>query len=65
MPRKIDHKHISFNTTFGISPGQLAKEINALPLTAHILTIDAVQRGYSAYVDITYYIQPHDIKTEH
>lgn len=65
MPRKIDHKHISFNTTFDISPDQLAKEINALPLTARILTIDDAQRGYSTYVDITYYIQPHDIKTEH
>lgn len=43
MPRKIDHKRISFNTAFGIRPGQLAKEINALPLTARILTIDAVR----------------------
>lgn len=65
MPRKIDHKHISFNTTFGISPDQLAKEINALPLTARILTIDVVQRGYSTHVDITYYTQPHVTKTEH
>ena len=62
MPRKIDHKRISFNTAFGISPDQLAKEINALPLTARILTIDAVQRGYSTHVDITYYTQPHDTK---
>lgn len=58
MPRKIDHKRISFNAAFGISPDQLAKEINSLPLTARILTIDAVQRGYSACVDITYYTQP-------
>lgn len=58
MPRKIDHKRISFNASFGISPEQLAKEINALPLTARVLTIDAVQRGYSTCVDITYYTQP-------
>lgn len=58
MPRKIDHKRISFNAAFGISPDQLAREINALPLTAWILTIDAVQRGYSTCVDITYYTQP-------
>jgi len=32
--------------------------INALPLTAWILTIDAVPRGYSTCVDITYYTQP-------
>ena len=44
MPRKIDHKRISFNTAFGIRPGQIAKEINALPLTARVLTIDAVQQ---------------------
>lgn len=55
MPRKIDHKRISFNAAFGISPTQLAREINALPLTARILTIDAVPRGYSTCVDITYY----------
>ena len=58
MPRKIAHKRIRFNASFGISPHQLAKEINALPLTARILTIDAVQRGYSTCVDITYYTQP-------
>lgn len=58
MPRKIDHKRISFNAAFGISPDQLAKEINALPLTARILTIDAVPRGYNVCVDITYYTQP-------
>lgn len=58
MPRKIDQKRVSFNAAFGISPEQLAKEINALPLTACILTIDAVQRGYSTCVDITYYTQP-------
>lgn len=58
MPRKIDTKRISFNAAFGISPDQLAREINALPLTARILTIDAVPRGYSTCVDITYYTQP-------
>lgn len=61
MPRKIDHKRISFNAAFGISPNQLANAINALPLTARILTIDTVQREYSTFVtrvDITYYTQP-------
>lgn len=61
MPRKIDHKRVSFNAAFGISPDQLAREINALPLTARILTIDTVQRGYRTCVtcvDITYYTQP-------
>lgn len=58
MPRKIETKRISFNAAFGISPDQLAREINALPLTARILTIDAVSRGYSTCVDITYYTQP-------
>lgn len=58
MPRKIDHKRVSFNAAFGISPGQLAREINALPLTARILTIDSISRGYSECVDITYYTQP-------
>ena len=58
MPRKIDHKRVSYNALFGISPAQLAKAINALPLTARILTIDAVPRGYSTCVDITYYTQP-------
>lgn len=58
MPRKIDHKRISFNAAFGISPNQLAREINALPLTARILTIDAVPRGYSTCVDVTYYTHP-------
>lgn len=57
MPRKIDHKRVSFNAAFGISPAQLAREINSLPLTARILTIDAVPRGYSTCVDITYYTQ--------
>ena len=55
MPRKIDTKRVSFNASFGISPGRLAKELANLPLTARILTIDAVQRGYSTCVDITYY----------
>jgi hypothetical protein len=58
MPRKIDHKRVSFNAAFGISPAQLANAINSLPLTARVLTIDAVQRGYSTCVDITYYTQP-------
>lgn len=57
MPRKIDHKRVSFNAAFGISPTQLAREINALPLTARILTIDSISRGYSTCVDITYYTQ--------
>lgn len=61
MPRKIDHKRVSFNAAFGISPEQLAEAINALPLTARILTIDTVQRGFSTCVTgvyITYYTQP-------
>lgn len=58
MPRKIDHKRISFNASFGISPEKLANAINSLPLTARILTIDAVPRGYSTCVGITYYTQP-------
>lgn len=58
MPRKIDRKRVSFNASFGISPGQLANAINSLPLTARILSIDAVPRGYSTCVDITYYTQP-------
>lgn len=60
MPRKIDHKRVSFNAAFGISPEQLAKEINSLPLTARILTIGTVARPglYTTHVDITYYTQP-------
>lgn len=58
MPRKIDTKRVSFNAAFGISPDQLAREINALPLTARVLTVDTVTRGYSMCVDITYYTQP-------
>ena len=58
MPRQIETKRVSFNAAFGISPNQLAQEINALPLTARILTIDAVPRGYSTCVDVTYYTQP-------
>ena len=58
MLRKIDHQRVTFNAAFGISPTQPAREINALPLTARILTIDAVPRGYSTCVDITYYTQP-------
>lgn len=57
MHRKIDHTRVSFNASFGISPEQLAREINALPPTARILTIDTVPRGYSTCVDITYYTQ--------
>lgn len=60
MPRKIDHKRVSFNAAFGISPEQLTKEINSLPLTARVLTIDTVARPglYTTHVDITYYTQP-------
>ena len=58
MPRKIDHKHVRFNSSFGISPEQLAKAINELPLSARILTIDTAQQGYQAVADITYYTQP-------
>lgn len=58
MPREIETKRVSFNAAFGIDPGRRAKEINGLPLTARILTIDAVPRGYSTCVDITYYTQP-------
>lgn len=58
MPRKIDTKRIRFNASFGISPEQLAKEINALPLTARVLSIDTVTRGYITWADITYYTQP-------
>ena len=60
MPRKIDHKRVSFNAAFDISPERLAKEINSLPLTARILTIDTAARPglYTTHVDITYYTQP-------
>lgn len=60
MPRKIDTKRVNFNASFGISPGQLAREINALPLTARVLTIDTTSSpgAYHAHVDITYYTQP-------
>lgn len=60
MPRKIDTKRISFNAAFGISPEQLTKEINSLPLKARVLTIDTVAHPglYTAHVDITYYTQP-------
>ena len=60
MPRKIDHKRVTFNASFGIGPDQLAKEINALPLTARVLAIDTTSRpgAYHAYLDITYYTQP-------
>ena len=60
MPRKIAHKRVSFNASFGISPGRLAKELANLPLTARILTIDTAARPglYTTHVDITYYTQP-------
>lgn len=58
MSRKIEHKRVSFNAALGISPTQLANAINSLPLTARILTIDSISRGYSECVDITYYTQP-------
>lgn len=58
MPRKIDHKRITFNASFGASLEKLIKALADLPLTARILTIDAVPRGYSTCVDITYYTQP-------
>lgn len=58
MPRNIGHKRVSFNASFGASPEKLIKALNSLPLTARILTIDAVPRGYNVCVDITYYTQP-------
>lgn len=58
MPRKIDHKRVSFNASFGISPERLANAINSLPLTARIITIDTITRGYTMATDITYYTQP-------
>lgn len=58
MPRKIEHTRVSFNAALGISPAQLAKAINALPLTARIITIDTITRGYTMATDITYYTVP-------
>ena len=58
MPRKIETKRVRFNASFGISPEQLSKEIRGLPLTARVLTIDTVTRGYITWADITYYRQP-------
>lgn len=58
MPRKTEQKRVRFNASFGISPEQLAREIRALPLTARVLSIDTVTRGYIAWADITYYTQP-------
>lgn len=58
MPRKIAIKTITFNAAFGITPEHLAKEITNLPLTALILNIDTVLRGYQAIASITYYTQP-------
>ena len=58
MPRKIDHERVRFNAAFGISPEQLAKAINGLPLSARVLTIKTALQGYQAVTDITYYTQP-------
>lgn len=58
MPRKIDHERVRFNAAFGISPEQLTKAINGLPLTARVLSIDTVTHGYITWADITYYTQP-------
>lgn len=58
MPRKINHKRVKFNASFGASPEKLTKVLDSLPLTARILTIDTVQLGYQAFTDITYYTQP-------
>lgn len=58
MPRKIAIKTITFNAAFGITPEHLAKEITNLPLTALILNIDTVLRGYQAIASVTYYTQP-------
>ena len=58
MPRKIDHERVRFYAAFGISPEQLTKAINGLPLTARVLTIETALQGYQAVTDITYYTQP-------
>lgn len=58
MPRKIETKRVRFNASFGISPEQLSKEIRGLPLSARVLSIDTVTRGYITWTDITYYTQP-------
>ncbi len=58
MPRKIDHKRITFNASFGASPEKLIKALADLPLTARILSIDTITRGYSMATDIAYYTQP-------
>ena len=58
MPRKIDHKRVTFNASFGESPEKLIKALNSLPLTARILTIETALQGYVAITDITYYTQP-------
>ena len=58
MPRKIDHKRVTFNASFGASHEHLAQALYSLPLTARVLTVDTVTRGYSMCVDITYYTQP-------
>ena len=58
MPRKIDHKRVTFNASFGASPEKLIKALTDLPLTARVLTIDTALQGYVAITDITYYTQP-------
>lgn len=58
MPRNIGTARVTFNASFGASPEKLIKALTDLPLTARILTIDSISRGYSTCVDITYYTQP-------
>lgn len=58
MPRNIGHTRVTFNASFGASPEHLAQALYSLPLTARVLTVDTVTRGYSMCVDITYYTQP-------
>ena len=58
MPRKIDHKRITFNASFGASHEKLIKALADLPLTARILSIDTITRGYTMATDITYYTVP-------
>lgn len=58
MPRRIGHTTVRFNASFGIGPERLAQAITGLPDTARVLTIETVEQGYQAIVDITYYTQP-------
>lgn len=58
MPRNIGHKRVTFNASFGASPEKLIKALDSLPLTARILTIDTITRGYTMATEITYYTQP-------